>query len=64
MEYYTYLTKNQQSFNVWIWFDFTDYPDRGYGARVEDTLYVAEDGSLVVLTDRYKELAMPLRTDR
>lgn len=37
------------------------YPERGMGVRVEDACYVAEDGSLVTLTDFHKELVLPLR---
>ena len=37
------------------------YPDEGYGVRLEDTLYVADDGALVTLTDFHKELVLPLR---
>jgi Xaa-Pro aminopeptidase len=38
------------------------YPDKGYGVRIEDACYVAEDGSLVTLTDFHKELVLPLRS--
>ncbi len=37
------------------------YPDRGFGVRVEDTLYVAPDGQLLTLTDVPKDLVLPLR---
>jgi Xaa-Pro aminopeptidase len=37
------------------------YPERGFGVRVEDALYVAEDGSLVALTDFRKDLVLPLK---
>jgi Xaa-Pro aminopeptidase len=37
------------------------YPERGFGVRVEDALYIAEDGSLVALTDFRKDLILPLR---
>jgi Xaa-Pro aminopeptidase len=37
------------------------YPDKGYGVRVEDTFYVAEDGQLISLTDFRKDLVLPLR---
>lgn len=36
------------------------YPDAGYGVRIEDMLYIAEDGSIVTLTDFHKELVIPL----
>lgn len=36
------------------------YPDEGYGIRVEDALYIAEDGSLVNLTPFKKDLVLPL----
>ncbi|GAB4529480.1 MAG: hypothetical protein OHK0046_49410 [Anaerolineae bacterium] len=38
------------------------YPEKGYGVRIEDALYVAEDGSLVTLTDFHKELVIPLQS--
>lgn len=37
------------------------YPERGYGVRIEDTLYVAPDGQLLTLTDVPKDLVLPLR---
>lgn len=37
------------------------YPERGFGVRVEDTLYVAPDGQLLTLTDVPKDLVLPLR---
>lgn len=37
------------------------YPDKGYGVRIEDAFYIAEDGSLVTLTDFHKELVLPLK---
>jgi Xaa-Pro aminopeptidase len=37
------------------------YPEKGYGVRVEDTLYVAPDGQLLTLTDVPKDLVLPLR---
>jgi Xaa-Pro aminopeptidase len=36
------------------------YPDEGYGIRVEDALYIAEDGSLINLTPFKKDLVLPL----
>ncbi len=36
------------------------YPERGFGVRVEDALYVAEDGTLIALTDFRKDLVLPL----
>ncbi|MBK8023240.1 MAG: aminopeptidase P family protein [Chloroflexi bacterium] len=37
------------------------YPERGFGVRIEDLVYVAPDGQLVNLTDFHKELVLPLR---
>lgn len=37
------------------------YPDEGFGVRVEDSLYVAEDGSLISITSFRKDLVLPLR---
>jgi len=37
------------------------YPDRGYGVRVEDTVYASPDGRLMTLTDMPKDLILPLR---
>jgi Xaa-Pro aminopeptidase len=37
------------------------YPDRGFGVRIEDLCYVADDGQLVALTDFHKELVLPLK---
>ncbi len=37
------------------------YPDKGFGVRLEDTLYIADDGALVTLTDFHKDLVLPLR---
>lgn len=37
------------------------YPEKGYGVRVEDAVYIAEDGALVTLTDFHKELVLPLK---
>jgi Xaa-Pro aminopeptidase len=37
------------------------YPEMGYGVRIEDSFYVAEDGSLIDLTDFHKQLVLPLR---
>ncbi|MBC8097824.1 MAG: aminopeptidase P family protein [Armatimonadetes bacterium] len=37
------------------------YPERGFGVRLEDTVYAAPDGRLVSLTDVPKELVLPLR---
>lgn len=36
------------------------YPDRGYGVRVEDMVYIDDDGALVTLTDFRKDLVLPL----
>jgi Xaa-Pro aminopeptidase len=36
------------------------YPDEGYGIRVEDAYYIAEDGSLVNMTPFKKDLVLPL----
>ncbi len=37
------------------------YPERGFGVRVEDMLYIDESGALVTLTDFHKELVLPLK---
>lgn len=37
------------------------YPERGFGVRVEDMLYIDENGRLVTLTDFRKDLVLPLR---
>ena len=37
------------------------YPDRGFGVRIEDMVYIADDGQLVTLTDFHKELVLPLK---
>lgn len=37
------------------------YPERGFGIRVEDTLYVAENGTIHSLTPMHKELVLPLK---
>ncbi|MFN8374753.1 MAG: M24 family metallopeptidase [Anaerolineae bacterium] len=37
------------------------YPERGFGVRLEDTCYVADDGQLLPLTDFHKELVLPLK---
>lgn len=37
------------------------YAERGFGVRIEDTMYVDENGHLVALTDFHKELVLPLR---
>lgn len=37
------------------------YPERGFGVRVEDSMYVADDGQLVALTDFRKDLVLPLK---
>lgn len=36
------------------------YPEKGYGVRVEDTVYVAEDGSIHSLTPFPKDLVIPV----
>lgn len=36
------------------------YPQQGYGVRVEDTFYIADDGQLVSLTTFHKALVLPL----
>jgi Xaa-Pro aminopeptidase len=38
------------------------YPDEGFGVRYENALYVAEDGSLVPLTDFRDDLVLPVRS--
>ena len=37
------------------------YPERGFGVRVEDTVYVDEHGELVTLTDFPKTLVLPIQ---
>ncbi|MDL1900018.1 aminopeptidase P family protein [Anaerolineae bacterium CFX9] len=37
------------------------YPEKGFGVRIEDSVYVREDGQLETLTDFHKELVLPLR---
>ncbi len=37
------------------------YPDAGFGVRVEDTVYLDQDGTLQTLTDFPTDLALPLR---
>lgn len=37
------------------------YPDKGYGVRVEDTVYVDSDGKLQTLTDFPYDLVLPLK---
>jgi Xaa-Pro aminopeptidase len=37
------------------------YPDRGFGIRIEDTVYVAEDGHIESLTPMHKNLVLELR---
>ncbi len=37
------------------------YPDRGFGIRVEDTVYFDENGTLHVLTDFPYDLVLPLK---
>ncbi len=36
------------------------YPDKGFGVRVEDAFYIADDGELIPLTNFHKELVLPL----
>ena len=36
------------------------YPDKGYGVRVEDMVYIDDNGKMVTLTDFHKELVLPL----
>ena len=36
------------------------YPDKGYGVRVEDMVYINDDGQMVTLTDFRKDLVLPL----
>lgn len=38
------------------------YPDKGYGIRVEDTIYIDDDGQLHNLTDCPYDLVVPLRS--
>ena len=37
------------------------YPERGYGLRVEDTVFIDGDGTLQTLTDFRKNLLLPLQ---
>ncbi len=37
------------------------YPERGFGVRVEDTCYIAEDGQITPLTGFRKDLILPLK---
>ena len=37
------------------------YPERGYGLRVEDTVFIDGDGALQTLTDFRKHLLLPLQ---
>lgn len=37
------------------------YPDRGFGIRVEDTVYIDEQGVAHSLTSMHKELVLPLK---
>ncbi|MFN8417722.1 MAG: M24 family metallopeptidase [Anaerolineae bacterium] len=37
------------------------YPDRGYGVRVEDTVYLDDEGKLQTLTDFRYDLVIPIR---
>ncbi|NWF69551.1 MAG: aminopeptidase P family protein [Chloroflexi bacterium] len=37
------------------------YPERGFGVRIEDMCWIADDGQLVTLTDFHKELVLPLK---
>ncbi|MCK6581185.1 MAG: M24 family metallopeptidase [Anaerolineae bacterium] len=37
------------------------YPERGFGVRIEDLVYVGGDGQLITLTDFHKELVLPLK---
>jgi Xaa-Pro aminopeptidase len=36
------------------------YPDKGYGVRVEDTVYIDADGHMVTMTQFRKDLVIPL----
>lgn len=36
------------------------YPDQGFGVRVEDSFYLAEDGQVISLTPFHRELVLPL----
>ena len=37
------------------------YPEKGYGVRYENTLYISEAGELVNITDFHDELVLPLK---
>ncbi len=37
------------------------YPEEGYGVRIEDTLYINENGELLSLTPFKKDLVLPLK---
>ena len=36
------------------------YPDKGYGVRIEDMVYIDENGDMITLTDFRKDLVLPL----
>lgn len=36
------------------------YPEKGYGVRIEDLVYIDDDGKMVTLTDFRKDLVLPL----
>ena len=36
------------------------YPEKGYGVRIEDALYIDASGELITLTDFHKEFVLPL----
>lgn len=36
------------------------YPEKGYGVRIEDMVYINHEGAVVTLTDFHKELVIPL----
>jgi Xaa-Pro aminopeptidase len=38
------------------------YPDRGFGVRIEDVIWINSDGAALDLTDFPKELVIPLST--
>ena len=38
------------------------YPEKGYGVRVEDSVYIDEDGKMITLTDFHKKLVIELKS--
>ena len=38
------------------------YPEKGYGVRVEDSVYIDADGHMVTLTDFHKRLVIEVKS--